>query len=62
MMTTASMATPSSGTSIAAMPRPAAATAGPLQLCIARPANSITSKAIAERWYAGRSPSIEKIR
>jgi hypothetical protein len=62
MMTTASIATPSSGTSIAAMARPAAATGGLPQLCMARPANSITSKTITERWHIGRSPSIEKIR
>jgi hypothetical protein len=62
MMTTASMAMPSSGTSIAAIARPAAATVALPQLHIARPRNSPTSSVMAVRRYTGRSLSIEKIR
>jgi hypothetical protein len=62
MMTTASMATPSSGTSIVAIARPAAATVVPPQLCIPRPTSSAATSDSAVRWYAGRICIIEKIR
>jgi hypothetical protein len=62
MMTTASIATPSSGTSTVASPRPTAATAGGPQLSMPRPAISAATSVIAVRWKTGRSWSIEKIR
>jgi hypothetical protein len=62
MMTTASMATPSSGTSIVAMPHPAAATRVLPHEFIARPTHSAAIRVIAVRWYAGRIFSIEKMR
>jgi hypothetical protein len=62
MMTTVSIAVPSSGTSIAAIVRPAAATAVLPQVSMARPRNSAVISAIAVRWYTGRIWSIEKIR
>ena len=62
MMTTASIATPSSGTSIAAIALPAAATPALPQLCIPRPPSSAATSVSAVRWYAGRNCIIEKIR
>jgi hypothetical protein len=50
MMTTVSIATPSSGTSIVATAHPVAATAGLPQWSIPRPRNSHVSSVIAVRW------------
>jgi hypothetical protein len=62
MMTTASIAMPSSGTSTAAIVRPAAATGVLPHVTIPRPTASTAISAIAVRWYTGVIWSIEKIR
>jgi len=60
MMTTASRATPSSGTSTAAAKWPSAGS-GP-KLSIHRATNSAATSEIAARWYVGGIPIAEKIR
>ena len=62
MMTTASIAMPSSGTSTAAIVRPAAATGVLPHEFIPRPTSSAATSVSAVRWYTGRIWSIEKIR